>query len=134
MALIDALAVAPSMERLRLDSELGALVGSRCEACNAVSWPSRAVCYRCGSAPMSRTVLCVLGNLITHTTVWIARPGLDPPYSMGQVAIDDGPLVFAHVRDLGDNRRVPVRVRLQLADDIFAVPPFWFVPDEGWRE
>jgi uncharacterized OB-fold protein len=130
VALIDALAVALFHDRPKLDRDLGALVGSRCDACGAVSWPSRAVCYRCGVSPMRETVFSSAGSLTTFTTVSVPSPGLDSPYSIGQILIDNGPLVFSHVRKLGANCLVPLRVRLHLSEDATGVPLFWFEPDE----
>jgi uncharacterized OB-fold protein len=71
------------------------------------------------------------GNLVTYTTVWVARPGIEPPYTIGQVKLDDGPLVFGHIRGLVDGMTVPSPVRLVVADDTASVPPFWFEPEEA---
>ncbi|WP_041775867.1 OB-fold domain-containing protein [Blastococcus saxobsidens] len=69
------------------------------------------------------------GRILSYTTVWVARPGLAPPYTLGQIQLDDdGPLVFGHIRELGDGTRVPVPVRMVVADTDDAVPPFWFEP------
>lgn len=70
------------------------------------------------------------GCLLAHTTVWVARDGIEPPYTLGQVKIDDGPLVFGHVRRLAADAQVPQRVRLTVAAAADAVPPFWFEPEE----
>ena len=130
MALIDALRAAPAAERVRVDREACRLVGTRCPSCGATSWPARAVCHRCGEAPVEETAFGPGGELLTHTTVWVGRPGLEPPYVLGQVKLDDGPLVFVHVRELPADARVPLRVSLVLAGDAAAVPPFWFHPEE----
>jgi uncharacterized protein len=71
------------------------------------------------------------GSLLTYTTVWVARAGMEPPYSLGQVKLDDGPLVFGHLRGLTEDARVPLPVRLAVAADAQTVPPFWFEPEEG---
>jgi uncharacterized OB-fold protein len=70
------------------------------------------------------------GTLLTFTTVWVPRPGLEPPYTIGQVKLDDGPLVFGHVRGLSSNTRVPSPVRVAISADEQAVPPFWFEAEE----
>lgn len=71
-----------------------------------------------------------VGTLSTYTVVWVARPGIDVPYTLGQVKLDDGPLVFGHVRGLGAGAHVPLRVRLAVASEETAFPPFWFEPEE----
>lgn len=130
MALMQALDVPAVGARPRLERDGGRLVGSRCLTCGAVSWPSRAICHRCGAAPMAETAFSPTGSLLTYTTVWVGRPGLEPPYLLGQVKIDEGPLVFAHVRALAPDARVPLPVRLAVAAKEDALPPFWFEPEE----
>jgi uncharacterized OB-fold protein len=117
--------------RPRVDRASGALVGSRCESCAAVSWPGRAICHRCGKPAMHETRFASSGKLVTYTTVWVGRPGIEPPYTIGQVKLDDGPLVFGHVRRLVDGMTVPSPVRLVVAEDPSSIPPFWFEPEEA---
>ncbi len=78
---------------------------------------------------MEQTAFSGSGQLLTYTTVWVPRPGLEPPYTLGQVKLGDGPVVFGHVRRLPDEARVPVAVRLVTAADPEAVPMFWFEPE-----
>lgn len=131
MGLTRALDAPGTAQRPRVDRTAGVLVGSRCDECLATSWPARAVCHRCGRASMSQSRFSPRGTLLTHTEVWTPRPGLGVPYRLGQVQLEDGPLVFCHVRGLAAGRPVPLPVRIVLADDDAAVPPFWFEPEEG---
>jgi len=128
--LTPALEATPTGERPRVDRAERRLVGSRCEDCRAVSWPMRAVCHGCGSADCVEVGLAREGSLLTFTTVWVPRPGLEPPYVLGQVKLPEGVRVFAHARGLTADHRVPLPVRLVLAEDEDAVPPFWFEPLE----
>jgi uncharacterized OB-fold protein len=130
VALSAALDFPGSASRPRFDKAAGQLVGSRCGGCGAVSWPSRAVCYRCGKPLMIECAFEPTGSLLTYTTVWVARPGIEPPYTLGQVKLDYGPLVFGHVRGLAADAQVPVPVRLAVAIEEGAFPPFWFEPEE----
>lgn len=120
----------PLAERDRIDRGRNLLVGSRCAGCNATSWPGRTGCHRCGKIAMEPEAFSASGALLTCTTVWVGRPGLEPPYTLGQVKLDGGPLVFAHVRCLSAETTMPVDVRLVVSDDPDAVPPFWFEPEE----
>jgi uncharacterized protein len=70
------------------------------------------------------------GSLLTCTTVWVPRPGLEPPYTLGQVKLTDGPLIFGHVRGLPRDAVMPTAVRLVVAEGEHDVPPFWFEPGE----
>jgi hypothetical protein len=117
-------------QRRRFDPAAGRLIGSRCLACRAASWPARAICERCGSDETEEQVLSDRGMLITYTTVWVPRLGLEPPYVLGQVDLEDGVRIFTHGREIADNAKVPMPVRLQFDADSEAVPPFWFVPEE----
>lgn len=130
MDLTDALDVTPFPRRERFDRVAGRLLGSRCGGCGAVSWPSRPVCPRCGAAEAAELRLSDEGTLITFTTVWVPRPGLGVPYVLGQVDLADGVRIFAHGRGLTAAHRVPLPVRLVLAEDSEAVPPFVFEPRE----
>lgn len=120
----------PLAERERVDRDRGQLVGSRCTACGATSWPGRSGCHRCGRLAMEPASFAPRGSLLTCTTVWVGRAGLEPPYTLGQVKLDDGPLIFGHVRELEEGATMPVAVRLVIAERADDVPPFWFEPEE----
>jgi hypothetical protein len=115
-------------ERVRLDRDLGRLVGAECPNCHTTVWPARAVCYRCHFAPMTIRPFAVTGTVVSYTTVWVGRPGVPPPFTLGQVKLDDGPLLLAHIRELPGDIRVPFNATLVLSEAPDSVPPFWFVP------
>ena len=118
-------------ERPRVDYEQKYLVGARCTNCETPSWPARSVCHRCGSAALALANFKPTGSLITHTTVWVPRPSLDVPYTLGQIELDgNGPVVFGHVRGINGEFKVPCPVRLFLAKDPDTVPWYWFEPDQ----
>jgi uncharacterized OB-fold protein len=131
MELTQALESTPTGERERLDRASGRLRGSRCRDCDAVSWPARAVCHRCGSAAAEPLELTDRGQLITHTTVWVSRPGLEAPFTLGQIELPEGVTVFGHVRELEATDLVPLPVRMVLAAEADEVPPFWFEPERA---
>jgi uncharacterized OB-fold protein len=124
----DSLLHVDTHDRLRLSRVDRRLVGARCRSCGAAAWPSRAVCHVCGSIDVGEVLLEPTGTLVTFTTVWVSRPGLEAPYTLGQVMLDDHVGLFAHVRGLPDDARVPLRVRLSVAPSEADVPPFWFEP------
>jgi uncharacterized OB-fold protein len=131
---LSAVAAVGTLQRPRFDLARGVLVGTRCGACGTPSWPARAVCFRCGSGDAEDTAFAPTGTLTTYTVVWVSRPGLEAPYSLGQVVLDGGVSLYAHVRSLEDSARVPLRVRLVLDEQPDAFPAFWFVPGEVERE
>ena len=117
-------------ERPRADRAEGKLSGARCTNCEAPSWPARAVCHRCGSPGLTAENFSVSGSLITYTTVHVPRPGLETPYTLGQVHLEgNGPVIFGHVRRMANDATVPCRVQLVLARDPDDVPWYWFQPD-----
>ena len=72
------------------------------------------------------------GELVTYTTVWVPRPGLEPPYILGAGrpaarACSCSPTCATFPSDA----RVPVPVRIVMAPEADAVPPFWFEPMEA---
>jgi len=126
-----ALSSVPTRERPRADLERGALCGTRCTHCGAASWPSRSLCFRCGSPDVDSVCFERTGSLLTYTTVWVPRSGLEVPYTLGQVHVDDdGPVVFGHVRGLSEGAKVPCRVGLRLGDPD-ETPWYWFEPEGG---
>lgn len=130
MDLSAALELSPTGDRPRADRAQGTLIGSRCGACGTSVWPARAVCHRCGSAEVASVPFARSGSLLTFTEVHVPRAGLETPYTLGQVRIDeDGPVVFGHIRGLAADAAVPLRVSLHLAEEPDDVPWYWFEPD-----
>lgn len=128
MALTRALDAPLTADRPRLDREGGRLAGSRCQACGTPSFPARAICHHCASADLEPEAFAPTGTLLSYTIVWVSRPGLEAPYSIGHVRLDDnGPQVFAHLRALDSEQKVPLPVTLTIAE-VGAVPPYWFEP------
>lgn len=118
-----------TLERPRLDAERGVLLGSRCGSCGAASWPARAVCHGCGHPTAIGVALPATGTLLSYTKVWLPRPGLDVPYVLGEITLDGGALLFAHVRSLGAEAKVPMAVRLVIPPSTAGSPvAFWWEP------
>ena len=114
--------------RPRVDRQAGVLVGSRCADCGIRSWPARAICSNCGSDALALEPLPRTASLSSYTTVWVPRPSLTVPYVLGQVEFGDGASIFAHVRELPEDARVPLPVSVVLCPDPDQTPSFWFEP------
>jgi uncharacterized OB-fold protein len=131
MGLADSIALPDTSERVRIDHATGALVGSRCMVCGATSWPTRAVCHRCGAPETRETAFSASGIVLASTTVHVPWPGIETPYTLAQVKLDDGPVVFGHLRGRASkDGSTGDRVRLVVAP-ANTVPPFWFDADAG---
>lgn len=127
MGLNAALQVPTTAERPRDNGS--ALVGSRCGQCGAASFPARAVCHRCGTAAPAEHTFAATGVLLTYTTVHVPRPGLPAPYTLGQIALDDGgQMVFGQVRTDGTEPEAGMAVRVRIGAPR-ETPRYWFVPE-----
>ena len=119
--------IQPLAERLSLDPDSGCLVGSVCNSCLATSWPSRALCQRCGSLTKIGHPFSQIGTLLSFAKTWVPRPGVPSPYVLGQVELD-GCIVSSHIRELSENDRVPLRVRVVIPREPDGALSFWFRP------
>ncbi|WP_033295395.1 Zn-ribbon domain-containing OB-fold protein [Amycolatopsis jejuensis] len=116
-------------ERPRVDLEAGRLVGSRCDECQAVAWPGRAVCHRCGSAEVRESRFATTATMRTCTEVMVGRPGLDVPYWLAQVVVDDsGPVLFGRLTGMNGAPDLPCPVDVKTGVDSFGAPTYWFEP------
>ncbi|MGW0246216.1 Zn-ribbon domain-containing OB-fold protein [Nocardia goodfellowii] len=109
------------------------LIGSRCDACTAVTWPTQARCPRCSGADMTERLLPRRGTLVAWTTQGFV-PKL--PYAGQQTAEDFEPFGIGLVQ-LGDEVRVEARLteadpeKLRTGMDVeLAFVPF-YVDDDG---
>ena len=68
------------------------------------------------------------GTLLSYTKVWVPRADLPTPYTLGQIRLDDGVTVFAHVRELPEGVHVPMPMRLKVSPAGSPGPVFWFEP------
>lgn len=118
--------IALTSERKKVDAAAGTLIGSKCSECGTTSWPSRAVCEKCGSVTDMSYALPREGALLSCTTVWVSRPGLPAPYTLGQVTVD-GSVFFGHVRGIREDAVMPVDVVVRVGADTADVL-FWFEP------
>jgi uncharacterized OB-fold protein len=67
-------------------------------------------------------------TLVSTTTVWVSRPGLSAPYTLGQVRFADGPQVYCHIRGVDAKAPLPLEVCVEIAPEDDAVPVFWCKP------
>jgi len=80
-----------------------ALLGGECGACGYVFFPLQAYgCERCGSVVLEPAVLTGAGRLLASARVHIhPGKGREAPFTVGSVALDDGPIVRTLVEDGG---------------------------------
>lgn len=107
------------------------LLLQRCDACGEVQHHPRHVCLSCGATHALGWVQSDgAGTVDTFTVVHRApRPGLETPYVVARVRLDDGPVLLAWI--VGDTGALPdprigdlVRLDWSPLDDGRALPVF----------
>lgn len=115
------------------------LPASHCSACGAEFHPPRARCPRCGAAELQEVSLPKTGRLLSYTLVHQTSPAsmIAPPYYVGLVEIDEGPVIEAvgASRVAASTLLVGARVRLVLEplgrdEDGEEIVSYRFVLDE----
>ena len=80
-----------------------ALIGGVCEACGHVFFPMQTYgCERCGAVSLSPRLLAGTGRLVASARVHLhAGKGREAPFTVGTIALDDGPVVRTLLADDG---------------------------------
>lgn len=71
------------------------LLGQRCRECGYAVGQPRPRCPRCRGA-LADVEMGPGGTVWAATVVHVPVPGLDPPYALAYVDVDEGPRVLAH--------------------------------------
>lgn len=109
-------------------TEHGALIGGRCAACGASSFPQAFICPSCNATDITSNEIPGDGSLYSFTTVHIS-PTFPTPYTLGYVDLKDGLRVLGQVRMPIEDLRCNLPVQASIDDDS---PTGWsFRPIEG---
>jgi len=105
----------PVVDYLVLDDGPPHLVGSRCDACGAISLERRNACARCGTRASTRVRLADSGRIESFTIVHRGAPRHIGPFVSVLVRLDDGAFVKANLVDVpaeptAVDLDVPVRI------------------------
>jgi uncharacterized OB-fold protein len=90
------------------------LLGSRCRRCRRTFFPGVEVCLDCLADDPEPCRLSRHGVLECFTTVSMPALHIEPPYSVGYVALAEGVRVFAPLKPAGG--AFEVGMNMQLAD------------------
>jgi len=78
--------------------EKPSLLGSRCRVCGYVSFPRKRACVRCRrDDTMEDRRLGPYGTLETYAVMRVGPPDFPPPYMVGYVRLNEGPVVFTQI-------------------------------------
>jgi len=91
------------------------LVGSRCPKCEALLFPERIRCERCGETELEAYAFGGLGKVFSHSQVHEAPCGFESqvPYVAALVRLDEGPLVATMLADV-DPEEVRVGMEVEM--------------------
>ena len=73
------------------------LHGLKCLQCGAVTVPPHAVCDECGSTEQEVALLSGEGAIKTFTVIRVAPEGLQAPYVVVLVELDEGPWLMGNL-------------------------------------
>jgi hypothetical protein len=94
-----------------------ALLGGVCAGCGYVFFPLQAYgCERCGGLDLAPRVLSGAGVLLAAARVHLhAGKSREAPFTVGAIALDDGPVVRTLIEDAGEIPRPGDRMTTLLA-------------------
>jgi hypothetical protein len=97
------------------------LMGSRCQSCEALHVPPRAICPACYGEGMEWVEMSGEGTLLAFTTVHIAPTamieagyGRKNPYCAGIVQLSEGPAISAQILGVDPTRPQEIEIGMPL--------------------
>ena len=79
------------------DLEKGRFFGLRCPSCGTVVFPPAGVCRECGGTHLDDIPLSGKGAIRTFTVIRVAPEGMEPPYVVALVELEEGPWVMGNL-------------------------------------
>ncbi len=88
-----------------------ALLGSSCAQCSTNFFPPLAIgCERCGHTELIPVTLAAAGKVHTTATVHLHMgKDIEAPFTVAEIALDDGPLIRALLTEVTDKDVIGVR-------------------------
>ena len=99
----------------------GRLMGSRCRACGATSFPPRADCGACLSGEFEFVPLSGRARLHTWSRITAAPTGFDQlaPYTIGVADLEEGGRILAWIGETIPRETIAIGMELQVVPRIF---------------
>lgn len=76
------------------------LLGLKCNKCGAYTVPPKKVCMECTSEELDIVELNGKGQIQTFTVIRVPPEGLEAPYIVGMVKLDEGPWLMGNIVDV----------------------------------
>lgn len=83
----------------RAGGEQASLLGTRCPECNQSFFPPKKVCPSCFVACEERVKMGRRGSVFSYTVVRTAVQGIEAPYVLAFVDLDEGPRIFTQLAE-----------------------------------
>lgn len=92
------------------------LVGTKCNECGFVVFPTRSFCRDCLSEDVTDADLSRQGELRTYTVAHTGQEGFEPPYAFGFVSLPEGVRLYSLI-DGWESEAMEVGVPVELTLD-----------------
>lgn len=92
------------------------LVGSKCEACGTTYFPQRTICRNCGKdTKMTHRKMSGRGTVYSHSEIRVPAEAFkeSAPYTVGMIALEEGPKVEGHI--ISNGRKVEIGTKVKTA-------------------
>lgn len=91
--------------------DVPALLGSSCAQCGSNFFPPLAIgCERCGHTELVPVTLAAAGKVHATATVYLHQgKDIEAPFTVAEIALDDGPLIRALLTEVTDEDVIGVR-------------------------
>ncbi|HZK18230.1 MAG TPA: Zn-ribbon domain-containing OB-fold protein [Clostridia bacterium] len=78
----------------------GKLLGLKCGECGSITAPPKACCDNCAGIDLEVVGLKGKGEIKTYTITRVAPEGLEAPYVVALVELEEGPWIMGNVEDV----------------------------------
>ena len=78
-------------------TRLGELLLQKCDECGEIYFPPRPFCSRCSGRNVSIFAASGRATLYSYVISHIPAPGLEPPYSVAVVTLEEGPRLMTNI-------------------------------------
>lgn len=86
-----------TFEKFQEGLKKGAFLGIRCDDCGSYNFPPQGMCSNCHSSKVEIAEMAGKGVLRTFTVIRVAPEGMDPPYVLAMVELEEGPWALGQV-------------------------------------
>ena len=113
-------------------TKAGELRLQRCDSCQHVYFPPRPFCPACGHEEVSVFAASGKGTLYSYAISTLPAPGIEPPYAVAIVALDEGPRIMTNIVNCPQTPEalqldMPLRVTFASQNEEITLP--FFAPE-----